>query len=161
MCTASYVTIEVQDQKWHKTSKTKYSVQALLLYLSMFMVFRSLIITPISNMTRYFVKCSQCLSAFIINVFIISQGFKIRHVYEVSFKLDINCSVHRNILWNNQQMSQCAVKFYLSASPLYMFRAAHTPIIRSTILTVSTAIGTIHTVRNKICTSLGFSSYPC
>ena len=40
-------------------------------------------------------------------------------------------------------MSQCAVKFYFSASPLYMFRAAHTPIIRSTILTVSTAIGTI------------------
>ena len=23
----------------------------------------------------------------------------------------IYCSVHRNILWNNQQMSQCAVKF--------------------------------------------------
>ena len=41
-------------------------------------------------------------------------------------------------------MSQCAVKFYFSASPLYMFRAARTPIIRSTILTVSTAIGTIH-----------------
>ena len=57
--------------------------------------------------------------------------------------LDIYCSVHRNILWNNQQMSQCALKFYFSASPLYMFRAAHTPIIRSTILTVSTAIGTI------------------
>ena len=57
-------------------------------------------------------------------------------------------------------MSQCAVKFYFSASPPYMFRAAHTPIIRSTILTVSKAIGTIHTVRNKICTSLGFSPYP-
>ena len=52
------------------------------------------------------------------------------------------------LLWNNQQMSQCAVKFYFSAGPLYMFRAAYTPIIRSTILTVSTAIGTIHTVRN-------------
>ena len=37
----------------------------------------------------------------------------------------------------------------------------HTPIIRSTILTVSTAIGTIHALRNKICTSLGFSPYPC
>ena len=35
-------------------------------------------------------------------------------------------------------------EIYFSASPLYMFRAAHTPIIRSTILTVSTAIGTIH-----------------
>ena len=35
-------------------------------------------------------------------------------------------------------------EIYFSASPRYMFRAAHTPIIRSTILTVSTAIGTIH-----------------
>ena len=35
-------------------------------------------------------------------------------------------------------------EIYFPASPLYMFRAAHTSIIRSTILTVSTAIGTIH-----------------
>ena len=35
-------------------------------------------------------------------------------------------------------------EIYFSASPLYMFRAVHTPIIRSTILTVSTATGTIH-----------------
>jgi hypothetical protein len=35
-------------------------------------------------------------------------------------------------------------EIYFSASPLYMFRAAHTLIIRSTILTVSPAIGTIH-----------------
>ena len=35
-------------------------------------------------------------------------------------------------------------EIYFSASPLYMFRAVHTPIIRSTILTVLTAIGTIH-----------------
>ena len=35
-------------------------------------------------------------------------------------------------------------EIYFSASPLYMFRVAYTPIIRSTILTVSTAIGTIH-----------------
>ena len=35
-------------------------------------------------------------------------------------------------------------EIYFSASPLYMFRAAHTPIIRSTIVTVSTAIVTIH-----------------
>ena len=33
-------------------------------------------------------------------------------------------------------------EIYFSASPLYMFRAVHTPII--TILTVSTAIGIIH-----------------
>jgi len=52
-------------------------------------------------------------------------------------------------------------EIYFSAGPLYMFWAAHTPIIRSTILTVSTAIGTIRTVRNKMCTSLGFSPYPC
>ena len=32
---------------------------------------------------------------------------------------------------------------YFSASPLYKFRAVHTPIIRSTGLTVSTVIGTI------------------
>ena len=32
---------------------------------------------------------------------------------------------------------------YFSASPLYMFRAVHTPIIRSTGLTVSTVIDTI------------------
>jgi hypothetical protein len=54
--------------------------------------------------------------------------------YTNTCMFDIYCSVHRNILWNNQQMSQCAVKFYFSPSPLYMFRAAHTPIIRSTIL---------------------------
>ena len=46
------------------------------------------------------------------------------------------------ILWNDQQMQQCAVSLF-SASPLYMFRALHTPIIRSTGLTVSTVIGTI------------------
>jgi len=33
--------------------------------------------------------------------------------------------------------------FYFSASPLYMFRVVHTPIIRSTGLTVFTVIGTI------------------
>jgi hypothetical protein len=35
-------------------------------------------------------------------------------------------------------------EIYFSESPLYIFRAAHTPIIGSTILTVSTAVGTIH-----------------
>ena len=35
-------------------------------------------------------------------------------------------------------------EIYFCASPIYMFRAVHTSIIRSTILTVSTAIGTIH-----------------
>ena len=39
---------------------------------------------------------------------------------------------------------------YFSASPLYMFRAVHTPIIRSTGLTVSTVIGTIIAVIDRI-----------
>jgi len=41
---------------------------------------------------------------------------------------------------NNQQMQLSAVNFIPLLSSLYMFRAAHTPIIRST--TVSTATGT-------------------
>ena len=52
-------------------------------------------------------------------------------------------------------MSQCAVKFYFSASPLYMFRAAHTPIIRS----IETC--RVDLQRNKtslyIVTSVGYS----
>ena len=43
--------------------------------------------------------------------------------------------------WNNQQMQLYAVNFISLLSSLYMFRTAHTPIIRST--TVSTATGTI------------------
>ena len=35
---------------------------------------------------------------------------------------------------------------FFSASPLYMFRAAHMPIIRSTILTVSMAVDTVKIV---------------
>ena len=42
---------------------------------------------------------------------------------------------------NNQQMQLYAVNFIPLLSSLYMFRAAHTPIIRST--TVSTATGKI------------------
>ena len=41
-------------------------------------------------------------------------------------------------------------EIYFSASPLYMFRAVHTPIIRSTGLTVSTVIGTIIAVIARI-----------
>jgi hypothetical protein len=43
--------------------------------------------------------------------------------------------------WNNQQMQLYTANFISVLSSLYMFRAAHTPIIRST--TVSTATGTI------------------
>ena len=45
----------------------------------------------------------------------------------------IYCSVHHNILWNNQQMQLYAVNFIPLLGSLYMFRAAHTPIIRSTM----------------------------
>ena len=49
-------------------------------------------------------------------------------------------------------------EIYFFASPLYMFRAAHTPIIRSTILTVSTAIGTIHSRSQIDSATLGGSN---
>jgi len=42
-----------------------------------------------------------------------------------------------------------AVNFIPLPGSLYMFRAFYTPIIRSTILAVSTASGTNHTVRYK------------
>jgi len=44
----------------------------------------------------------------------------------------IYCSVHHNILWNNQQMQLYAVNFIPLLSSHYMFRARHTPIIRIT-----------------------------
>ena len=37
------------------------------------------------------------------------------------------------ILWNNQQMQLYAVNFIPLPSSLYMFRAPHMPIIRSTM----------------------------
>ena len=45
----------------------------------------------------------------------------------------IYCSVHHNILWNNKQMQLYAVNFIPLLSSLCMFRAPHTPIIRSTM----------------------------
>ena len=53
------------------------------------------------------------------------------------------------ILLNNQQMQLFAVNFIPLLGSLYMFRAFYTPIIRSTILTVTTVSGTNHTVRYK------------
>ena len=47
------------------------------------------------------------------------------------FTIYIYFSVHHNILWNNQQMQLYAVNFIPLLSSLYMFRALHTPIIRS------------------------------
>ena len=45
-----------------------------------------------------------------------------------SCKFAESVQFHSSILWNNRQMSQCAVKFYFSASPLYilylLFRAS-------------------------------------
>ena len=37
----------------------------------------------------------------------------------------IYCSAHRNILWNNQQMRQCAVKFFLCKSTLHVSGGTH------------------------------------
>ena len=51
-------------------------------------------------------------------------------------------------------------EIYFSASPLYMFRAAHTPITRSTILTVLTAFGTIHS-RSQIVSVTSSQCSPC
>jgi len=50
-------------------------------------------------------------------------------------------STGETLYWNNQQMHLYAVNLFPLLSSLYMFREAHTPIIRST--TVSTATGTI------------------
>ena len=46
-------------------------------------------------------------------------------------------------------MQLFAVNFFPLLGSLYMFRTFNTPIIRSKILTVSTASGTNHTVRYK------------
>jgi len=46
-------------------------------------------------------------------------------------------------------MQLSAVNFIPLPGSLYMFWAFYTTIIRSTILTVSTASGTIHTARYK------------
>ena len=53
--------------------------------------------------------------------------------YMYMYGIYIYCFVHHNILWNNQQMQLYAVNYITLLSSLYMFRAPHTPIIRSTI----------------------------
>ena len=40
-------------------------------------------------------------------------------------KFYIYCSVHRNILWNNQQMRQCAVNLFLCKSTLHVSGGTH------------------------------------
>ena len=47
---------------------------------------------------------------------------------------------------NNQQIQLYAVNFIPLLGSLYIFRVFYTPIIRSTILTVSTATGTYHSI---------------
>ena len=37
----------------------------------------------------------------------------------------IYCSVHRNILWNDQQMQQCAVRFISCKSTLHVSGGTH------------------------------------
>ena len=79
----------------------------------------------------------------------VSSNSELRRVPEIiedikktSYLFYIYCSVHRNILWNDQQMQQYAVSLFLCKSTLHV-SGVHTPIIRSTGLTVSTVIGTI------------------
>ena len=50
------------------------------------------------------------------------------------------------IFLNNQQMYLFVVNFIPLPGSLYTFRAFYTPIIRGTILTVSTASGTNHSI---------------
>ena len=52
----------------------------------------------------------------------------------------------KSVLLNNQQMQLFAVNFIPLPGSLYMFRAFYTPIIRSAILTVSTASGKNHCI---------------
>ena len=51
-----------------------------------------------------------------------------------------------SIFLNDQQMKLFAFYFITLPGSLYMFRASYTPIIRSTISTVSTASGTNHSI---------------
>ena len=60
--------------------------------------------------------------------------------------LQVNEHYELYILINNQQMQLFAVNFIPLPGSLYMFRAFYTPIIRSTISTVSTASGTNHSI---------------
>ena len=55
-------------------------------------------------------------------------------------------SLINSILLNKQPDAAVCSQFYSTASLLYMFRAFYTPIIRSTISTVSTASGTNHSI---------------
>ena len=66
--------------------------------------------------------------------------FELHKMLEISWLAEklsdlfyIYCSVHHNILWNNQQMQLYAVNFIPLLSSLCMFQAPHTPIIRSTM----------------------------
>ena len=58
-----------------------------------------------------------CVCVYYVLSFIINQHaplhsnttcYRVKYSQHVFY---IYCSVHRNILWNNQQMRQCAVKF--------------------------------------------------
>jgi len=50
------------------------------------------------------------------------------------------------VLLNNQPDAAGSSQFYSTARLLYMFRTFYTPIIRSTISTVSAASGTDHSI---------------
>jgi len=64
--------------------------------------------------------------------------------HQVEFVLPIkHC---QGVLLNNQPDAAVCSQFYSTARLLYMFQAFYTPIIRSTISTVSTATGTNHSI---------------
>jgi len=62
------------------------------------------------------------------------------------------------ILLNNQQMQLFAVNFIPLPGSLYVFRVFCTPIIRSTILTVSTASGTNHSIVSATFSQCGLAT---
>jgi hypothetical protein len=102
--------------------------------------------TTVMNEFRYISELSQkakCVSfssstSFhgtrqLFNTVLLNLYPVIRYYVEFLFLFYIYCSVHHNILLNNQQMQLYAVNFITLLSSLYMFRAAHTPNIRSTM----------------------------
>ena len=59
---------------------------------------------------------------------------------------NVTDELHWRIILNNQPDAAVCSQFYSTVRLLYMFRAFYTPIIRSTISTLSTASGTNHSI---------------
>ena len=77
----------------------------------------------------------------------VHKAWRSRYYSTKSLEFYVYGSVHHNLFfWNNQPDAAVCSQFYSTAGLLYMFRAFYTPIIRSTISTVSTASGTNHSI---------------